>query len=117
MTNSGGLIISKIGADQVLSRSTITPWYYVYYMNVQIFLGRAVGTFFCICCNSQSYQSVSEHRFVTNCMLFRVLLTYLKLSNTPHFRAENEQKMIEEAEKKKQIEEENKKKGMHSLLV
>ena len=50
-------------------------------------------------------------------MLFTVWVTYLKLSSTPHFRAENEQKMIEEAEKKKQIEEENKKIGMHSLLV
>ena len=50
-------------------------------------------------------------------MLFRVWVTYLKLSITSNFRAENEQKMIEEAEKKKQIEEENKKKGMHSFLV
>ena len=50
-------------------------------------------------------------------MLFRVLVTYLKFTSTLHFRAENEQKMIEEAEKKKQIEEENKKKGMHSCLV
>ena len=50
-------------------------------------------------------------------MLFGFWVTYLQLSITPHFRAENERKMIDEAEKKKQIEEENKKKGMHSLLV